>query len=893
MFCSNCGTEIKSDAKFCFNCGAKNDNAVNSSPNTEIEIKPDETIGMEKYAILDSEIKISTGVLRYQELKSLGYEKARAIYERAVDKYVTREIGTKELSLYDKCNVLSSIGKKACNEMENECIEFIYQLQLMNYSKSDFISDIPKTRSYIAYLENAKEEVRKAKEQLDKNAQKKFTEREIRKNSRGRFIGGGFGITGAIKGTIQAGVLNLFTGAIHTAVNIAGNTATVVGTSLKKHMINSDVEAEAFFEYLLNDLYKMVDRSLELLATKTDKSVLNIIEKEKVEQAESILENIESGKFSEETVRDSLLKGITLNPLNKRYYFTLLKIYPNEKDSIMVLLEKLYISKDEFLNEFLENYADIEADDETIERLIAKKTITAEDVAKYRDCYIEQADVVTQYICNTLGFEKSDVSKNIVNEYVEDYLLGIPDEKFKKMEVACFTDSYEIVFGPDYIWAETYEDMIEYLNVRADFEKKFNNEKTIFLYQFSVNQSKLLSEDTSADELSESLIGVEKGLSELLDILQELDPNKIFTEYLYDGLTKIHSELKSEIDRLPEYKKIREERQKKWLEVYAKRQDKFKKVFYKNGMYGKHCFNVVIDKIPSELMNEVSNIIQFNSTENKLMIYGFVDEGKLLTGFVLTDQNLYIWGLNGDTKWKLEDIKEVSVFKSDGAMMLSIAPYTDVEKHRDVFVALNPINEYEDLLYKINIFLTDINTRTYEKKDETANKSDLIMADEEHELVSSCSKRCVVGTPYVFAGNMKKFDVAISNIGVPSSSKVFMMYDVTLLGSWKKGIAFCDDAIYHNMDGEQVKISWKDFATIAITKKSNLPYIGKYQVLCEGGDTETLLRLFMRWQKTVLTYIELFEEQVKTESDTMFCAFCGKQIKRGVKFCNFCGEKVR
>lgn len=215
MFCSNCGTEIKNDAKFCFNCGAKNENAVNTSVDSVVEVKTDNKISVEKCRIFNTEVELSTGVLKYQELKAAGYEKVEAIYKKAEEKFVTRQMGAKELSLYDKCNVLASIGQKACNEMENECVDFIYQLQLVDYSKSNFISDIPKTRSYISYLEKTKDEVRNTKENLDKNAQRKMLERDIRKNSRGRFIGGGFGIRGAIKGSIQAGALNLFTGAVH------------------------------------------------------------------------------------------------------------------------------------------------------------------------------------------------------------------------------------------------------------------------------------------------------------------------------------------------------------------------------------------------------------------------------------------------------------------------------------------------------------------------------------------------------------------------------------------------------------------------------------------------------------------------------------------------------
>ena len=47
--------------------------------------------------------------------------------------------------------------------------------------------------------------------------------RKLRKENRGRFVGGGFGIEGAFKGIATAGALNMATGAAHSAFNLVGN----------------------------------------------------------------------------------------------------------------------------------------------------------------------------------------------------------------------------------------------------------------------------------------------------------------------------------------------------------------------------------------------------------------------------------------------------------------------------------------------------------------------------------------------------------------------------------------------------------------------------------------------------------------------------------------------
>lgn len=50
--------------------------------------------------------------------------------------------------------------------------------------------------------------------------------RELRKASRGQVVGGGFGISGALKGMAFAGAANLATGSVHSMVNAIGNAQT-------------------------------------------------------------------------------------------------------------------------------------------------------------------------------------------------------------------------------------------------------------------------------------------------------------------------------------------------------------------------------------------------------------------------------------------------------------------------------------------------------------------------------------------------------------------------------------------------------------------------------------------------------------------------------------------
>lgn len=84
----------------------------------------------------------------------------------------------------------------------------------------------------------------KAQEVFNKiDAEVDFEEeyRRIRKSSRNRWVGGGFGVGGAIKGAATAGLMNLSTGAIHSVINSVGNIKTSFKASKERQYIIRDI----------------------------------------------------------------------------------------------------------------------------------------------------------------------------------------------------------------------------------------------------------------------------------------------------------------------------------------------------------------------------------------------------------------------------------------------------------------------------------------------------------------------------------------------------------------------------------------------------------------------------------------------------------------------------
>lgn len=76
----------------------------------------------------------------------------------------------------------------------------------------------------------------------DQNEMKQY--RANRKAYRSRMVGGGFGLSGAVKGAVQAGAINATTGMAHSAVNAIGNMGSAIAASGKKSSLYNNKQTK-------------------------------------------------------------------------------------------------------------------------------------------------------------------------------------------------------------------------------------------------------------------------------------------------------------------------------------------------------------------------------------------------------------------------------------------------------------------------------------------------------------------------------------------------------------------------------------------------------------------------------------------------------------------------
>lgn len=139
---------------------------------------------------------------------------------------------------YKKCSGIEDVLKNYTDIAVSMVEKYAFS-PLFNSLSSFEIYDISDDR-YISQcvdcskIDNSFEMILSELEKIidDQNEMKQY--RATRKAYRGRMVGGGFGLSGAIKGAVQAGAINATTGMAHSAVNAIGNMGSSIAASSKK-----------------------------------------------------------------------------------------------------------------------------------------------------------------------------------------------------------------------------------------------------------------------------------------------------------------------------------------------------------------------------------------------------------------------------------------------------------------------------------------------------------------------------------------------------------------------------------------------------------------------------------------------------------------------------------
>ena len=237
---------------------------------------------MKSFHIFNKELEINSGLIMF------------AILREKIESFAN-EAGKEFDSFYGKCPNIKYFLENAENkawdlfsQYHEETVSLLIKLNIYDITVTEIQS---RKRTYhFSKIYDALSEW--YLNQLQSEAQKDQY-RTLRRQSRSSWIGGGFGLTGAVSGAMQAGLLNMASGTIHGAVNVVGKGISALGAAVSENTMFHNAELrEAFWQAVNEDVYETLDIISDILED-SDIDFISIPLEDTV-KADHLFENLSS-----------------------------------------------------------------------------------------------------------------------------------------------------------------------------------------------------------------------------------------------------------------------------------------------------------------------------------------------------------------------------------------------------------------------------------------------------------------------------------------------------------------------------------------------------------------------------------------------------------------------
>lgn len=170
--------------------------------------------------------------------------------------------------------------------------------------------------------------------------------RELRKASRGRWVGGGFGVGGALAGAAMAGTANMIGGLGHSAVNMFGNMGTDAAAQREGQKLYKSIETKQRLRYALKkDLYAVFQGYLLLLEDKLGTHFrLRCVEDQK--RVDTVIDNISQRELGRDEVLDIIVDLFSRDPYNDNLYCYVLQRFGDRDLELQKLADNFSVRKE-------------------------------------------------------------------------------------------------------------------------------------------------------------------------------------------------------------------------------------------------------------------------------------------------------------------------------------------------------------------------------------------------------------------------------------------------------------------------------------------------------------------------------------------------------------------
>ena len=335
-------------------------------------------------------------------------------------------------------------------------------------------------------------DVRKTYQQILQKQQEAEEYREIRKDSRGRWQGGGFGLGGAIKGATQAAAMNAVSGLGHSLVNAVGNAGSSMAASSSKRELYKRAK-DSLLIGIQRDMANLFVSHIELLNQYEEELVTNSFDKDK---SNALFENAK--KLPDK--RDPLLQQAFLEcPWNEPLIKYLFANCPEGRSAAVTAAQVFSIDLRDQMETLLSyEYTEKDKSSEAAERKAQKRILSL--MKKYGITESKTLDALEKNLLNRVceGYKAADEStceamKTAVASYdVQEKLKpAFLSALSTRIEEIWNTELAQICQGYETADEKTCKEMIDAINAHHAGD----NFKTPFLEKLHERIKKIWDEE--------------------------------------------------------------------------------------------------------------------------------------------------------------------------------------------------------------------------------------------------------------------------------------------------------------------------------------------------------------------------------------------------------------
>lgn len=340
MFCQQCGAKLPENSRFCPMCGAGAAAASSTSKAQETATPDEVTIPLlGKTVRFDASIELYVALR--QEFSDLGDDISREFSHTFYEKY--RDMDT---FVHSFPKDFSGMFKEATGRMN----EFLSEIQIFGVTQDELTPYVEKYcgRTYL--------ELQGIMAQYDEivGEQEEMRQyRQARKDGRGRWVGGGFGLTGAAKGAMKAGAANMATGALHSIGNAIGNMGSAISAAnAKSALFNSGIDV-CLANSIQKDILGVHLAAIDIINARRLQKNCKFTEEEN-QTARKIQLDLEKGLVFRNSERAAVICMLAAYPFQADYYRTAVKLFPTEIENMREFATLFGFDIDGFYREMME-----------------------------------------------------------------------------------------------------------------------------------------------------------------------------------------------------------------------------------------------------------------------------------------------------------------------------------------------------------------------------------------------------------------------------------------------------------------------------------------------------------------------------------------------------------